>query len=535
MRNYRIHHWAGIIATAAAFLIACPLFAVAAQVTLQWDGVSPAPEGYRLFQRYAGQQYDYENPLWAGGGTLCTVTIDTEQTAYFVVRAYAGAEESADSNEVSITASEPPAVEADSDGDSIPDAADAFPDDETEWIDTDQDGTGNNADPDDDADGLPDSWEIEYGLDPLSDDADLDLDGDGISNYDEYRQGDDPSAVVGNSAPQKPVLSNPQEGALVGLTPELAAGDFSDADGDAHARTRYQIASTDDFSDLVLDYTSATQRSRLKVMDLVLDPDTTYFWRVQFIDERNAASEWSAPFAFTTIDWHTAGDADANGIFDDQEIDAYIDLDGDGLHDADQPGMLCLRIPDVVNPHIALKGAGEQVRIVAAKGYGAESLKLALNQPDSMTGMVGFKLHLDGDDAAASVRIYFTQPAPHDAKWYKYDSESGWSIYPHAVFSSDRRAITLLLEDGGPGDQDGVKNGVIVDPSGLGFGVREADGGSSSGGSGEGGAGGCFIDTLNNRKISGRHVGESTLALAGTGLLLIAALSPFCRRRFGRN
>ena len=44
----------------------------------------------------------------------------------------------------------------DSDGDGVFDQQDAFPDDASEWIDTDQDGLGNNADSDDDNDGIPD-------------------------------------------------------------------------------------------------------------------------------------------------------------------------------------------------------------------------------------------------------------------------------------------------------------------------------------------------------------------------------------------
>jgi hypothetical protein len=44
----------------------------------------------------------------------------------------------------------------DSDGDGVADVNDAFPNDPSEWIDTDGDGIGNNADPDDDNDGILD-------------------------------------------------------------------------------------------------------------------------------------------------------------------------------------------------------------------------------------------------------------------------------------------------------------------------------------------------------------------------------------------
>ena len=48
----------------------------------------------------------------------------------------------------------------DTDGDGVPDAQDAFPNNPAEWQDTDGDGVGNNADLDDDNDGMPDAWEI---------------------------------------------------------------------------------------------------------------------------------------------------------------------------------------------------------------------------------------------------------------------------------------------------------------------------------------------------------------------------------------
>jgi hypothetical protein len=47
----------------------------------------------------------------------------------------------------------------DADGDGVPDVEDAFPNDPSEWLDTDSDGIGNNADTDDDNDGVPDAFD----------------------------------------------------------------------------------------------------------------------------------------------------------------------------------------------------------------------------------------------------------------------------------------------------------------------------------------------------------------------------------------
>ncbi|UCE10255.1 MAG: SBBP repeat-containing protein [Candidatus Thorarchaeota archaeon] len=46
---------------------------------------------------------------------------------------------------------------------------------------------------DTESDGMPDGWEVTFGLDPLVDDADLDKDGDGLSNLGEFQNRTDPT------------------------------------------------------------------------------------------------------------------------------------------------------------------------------------------------------------------------------------------------------------------------------------------------------------------------------------------------------
>ena len=66
----------------------------------------------------------------------------------------------------------------DGDGDGVIDSLDAFPDDMTEWLDTDSNHIGNNTDDDDDSDGVLDLDDIF----PLDASESLDSDNDGIGD-----------------------------------------------------------------------------------------------------------------------------------------------------------------------------------------------------------------------------------------------------------------------------------------------------------------------------------------------------------------
>jgi hypothetical protein len=86
------------------------------------------------------------------------------------------------------------------------------------------------------------------------------------------------------------------------------------------------------------------------------------------------------------------------------------------------------------------------------------------------------KLRLLNNATSADVTIHLSQTIPEGANWYKYSMDHGWEIYPEQYVSitADRRSITITLVDGGVGDDDGVVNGLIVDPCRAGHYARQA-------------------------------------------------------------
>ncbi|MCX7045425.1 MAG: hypothetical protein NTX50_08090 [Candidatus Sumerlaeota bacterium] len=114
-------------------------------------------------------------------------------------------------------------------------------------------------------------------------------------------------------APNQPLNTLPQDQAInVSLTPALQSSPFSDANGDAHAASQWQIrvaAAAPDYSTTVFDTgeTSANLTTCLVSVGY-LNYDTSYFWRVRHrdsssadVDGRGLWSAWSQETEFRTL------------------------------------------------------------------------------------------------------------------------------------------------------------------------------------------------------------------------------------------
>jgi hypothetical protein len=472
----------------------------AASVTLAWDRSQEKDvAGYRVYQ--GKNSHHYTTMISVGNSTTCTVTnLEPGKTYYFAVTAYdTSGNESSFSQEVAYT---------------VP------------FVDSD-------------GDGMPDDWERLYGLDPFVKDANEDPDGDGVSNIQEYRAGTEPTINRNNSVPATPILYLPFNNDLVEISPQLVTDEFYDPDfGDVHAESQWQILREDDGS-IVFEQTSNISLTSITIPKLVLDEDTTYEWKVRFIDNHGAASKWSQAGMFLTD--INRQDSDGNGIPDHQEVDANVDLDEDGTPDIDQDDIKSVYVEGgTAAIGVSIKNSVTVQSIEAIESQNPETLGAdsgTAGKPQSIPfGLLNFKLIVDQPGDEAEVTIYLSKPAPLNAVWYKYDPiNKVWQDYSeYTEFSADRKSVYLTLIDGGFGDADGIENGVIVDPIGLGV---SGSGSPSSAATGGGSSAGCFITTA-NQHLSAREPSDIRKKMRGIELammFLVPLLFLYIRRRAQRR
>ncbi len=305
----------------------------------------------------------------------------------------------------------------------------------------------------------------------------------------------DPSSPAGNDAGQgtdgqvKPVVISPANNASgVPLMPVIE----TTSPPDGFDRAEWEISSED--GDLVLDLKTCSDPAEFSVPDLVLDAGVTYYCRVRFLDGRGNSTAWSDPSSFRTVDIDSA-DLNVNGIPDQQELSPFdgIDLDRNGVADRVQADMRSL-ISFTGETYLGVKMSTNCRAIRKFMSIDPASIAKTGDMPAHLPiGLIDFKLEVERPGDFAELIVHLSEPAPAGSRWYVYSATDGWSEYPYATFSADRTEVTLRLKDGDVacGDSDGVANGIILDPGGIGVGedAATADTRDDAGGTG------CFVSS----------------------------------------
>lgn len=469
-KSERLLFWAPvlcIVALTAILISASCLWA--AEVRLAWDSTSVAPDGYRLYQRVEGSSYDYSSPVWSGPDTNCSISDLTAGTLYhFVIRAYDGTQESGDSNEVSFQ----------------PDPLG----------DTPQIADGN----DQDNDGMPDSWERQYGLDPGHDDSGLDPDDDGISNIEEYQSGSDPANAPQNQAPLTPEILSPADGDTgVDMLPRIEGSDFADFDaGDSHGKTEWLIVNADTRNTVFHAFREQRWLTRLRVPYLVLDASTTYICQVRYYDNHGMMSEWSSPINFTTrLSEETWWNRNTyNGL----ASASPADLNANGTPDVDEPQII--RTLRSLDGHTDI---GISVDEVNSEIDAAANIDASIEYDDSETydlsayELFTYRILVDEPGMESVVTMHFNGDINPRAAWLCHDAIGEWNNETGETYpQTDDTTVIRIVADGGPEDVDGTANGVIIDALGIAADGVEATPGAPIPGGGSASGAGCFIGSL---------------------------------------
>ncbi|MBW2593581.1 MAG: hypothetical protein JRE58_11410, partial [Deltaproteobacteria bacterium] len=362
-----------------------------------------------------------------------------------------------DSDTVSISVND--LVSADRDGDGVADEQDAFPDDPNEWLDSDGDGIGNNRDTDDDNDGMPDTWEVEYGLNPLSDDAGQDADSDGFSNVLEYQYQTNP-ADENSIPPQTPVaMAGFDQTVMEGSTVTLDGSASYDSDGSIDS---YQWEQTGGVEIVLSDETAAVPTF---VPPPISDDNVVLTFNLKVTDE--------------------------DGFEDNDRIDVTVQDNGITGFPAD---VLTFYSIDDQPLAIQIHEGGHLVRLEAVDPDSAAGTE---DRPEFLPyGLIDMDVRALSPGGSVVLTVYLPDGASEDTIWYNYSDATGWQDYSsNSDFNETRDQVTIVLTDGGSGDNDRQVNSMILDPSGLGSISLEPAADpvdSTSDGSG-GGGGGCFI------------------------------------------
>ncbi len=157
-------------------------------------------------------------------------------------------------------------------------------------------------------------------------------------------------------------------------------------------------------------------------------------------------------------------DSDGDGIPDAQEQGQ--DINHDGIDDAQSARVATWRAEDGRYALIVLDN-GELRQVQALALYNTTIATPATH--DISGGLFAFQIHALQSGETTRVHVLSPHTLAADATWLKLNPNAQWSdSESNTVFlDASGKGLVVSLTDGGAGDEDGVQNGVIVDPAAI--------------------------------------------------------------------
>jgi hypothetical protein len=305
---------------------------------------------------------------------------------------------------------------------------------------------------------------------------------------------------------------------------------FTDADaGDYHFKTEWRVFSAENET-CIASIVSTSALTEFSIPEIMLEPNTRYSWRARFMDNNGGLSEWSEAAGFVTGESET--DLDGNGIPDAQEVDASVDTNQDGVPDVDQDVIQSIMLPSsqkVIGLSIDESDSATAILSLEAVDTDTPVIVESLNKRGRKLphGLINFRLAVAEPGASTFVTVHFSEQIHPQAKWIKLDLiNNAWIDYTgYAQFSKDRKSVVIEYVDGGFGDDDGVANGIIVDPAGLELAVIDdasgADSGDSASVASDDSSGSvCFISSAAGSSLPGWQVAAAILWMLFSGIVV---------------
>ena len=168
----------------------------------------------------------------------------------------------------------------------------------------------------------------------------------------------------------------------------------------------------------------------------------------------------------STTETEDPDDTDGNGVDDFFQVEGETDTNNNGINDSEEN---IFAIEDAEQGRTIGVDAGSAA-MSGLTSLSKNDIPEEVRPGDPMPyGLFSFRIDNLSPGATVDIDFYFPAELPLDTRWYKYDSASGVLNDYTDNIAIDENKVMLTITDGDYGDEDGIVNGIIIDPSGPAF------------------------------------------------------------------